>query len=298
MKPTLLILAAGMGSRYGGLKQMDELGPNGEAIIDYSIYDAINAGFGKIVFVIRESFAKEFKEIFNAKFADKIELDYVYQELTMIPEGVEFPEGREKPWGTSHAVQVADQSINEPFAVINADDFYGRDAFEKLAKFLSSEVKENYFSMVGYGVMNTLSDNGTVSRGVCEVDADNMLTGVVERHEIEAANGTPSYGDQNGRTQMAPNTMVSMNMWGFHSSYFNYSKEAFVEFIKANSANLKSEFYIPTVVNDLIEKKEISLKVLESKDKWFGVTYKEDKESVVAKLKALHENGTYPEKLQ
>jgi dTDP-glucose pyrophosphorylase len=298
MKPTLLILAAGMGSRYGGLKQMDELGPNGEAIIDYSIYDAINAGFGKIVFVIRESFAEQFKEIFNARFGDKIALEYVYQELTNVPEGVTVPEGREKPWGTSHAVQVADEAINEPFAVINADDFYGRDAFEKLAKFLTEDVTEDYYSMIGYNLMNTLSDNGTVSRGVCEVDGENLLTGVVERHNIQAIDGVCSFEDENGKTQMKDETFVSMNMWGFPKSYFKHSKDGFVEFCKANSGNLKSEFYIPTVINDLIAEDKIKLKVLESKDKWFGVTYKEDKDSVVAKLKALHDNGTYPENLK
>ena len=298
MKPTLLILAAGMGSRYGGLKQMDKLGPNGESIIDYSIYDAIQAGFGKIVFVIRESFADAFKEVFEPKFSHLIKLEYAFQELHMVPEGVEFNPEREKPWGTSHAVHVAKDVINEPFAVINADDFYGADAFKTMAGYLSNLKDENDYCMVGYELGKTLSDHGYVSRGCCQTDAEGNLATIEERTHIEKMDGKIIYTlDDDSKKEMTADTIVSMNMWGFHQSYMQRSEDMFVDFIKANYDKLKAEFYIPTVVDNLITSGTIKLKVLTSSAEWFGVTYKEDKPFVMDKLQKLADNGDYPENL-
>ncbi len=295
MKPTLLILAAGMGSRYGGLKQMDELGPSGESIIDYSIYDAIQAGFGKIVFVIRESFADDFKKAFEPKFSHLIKLEYAYQELHMVPAGVEFNKDREKPWGTSHAVHVAKDVINEPFAVINADDFYGADAFKVLADYLSNLKDENDYCMVGYELGKTLSEHGYVSRGCCIANEEGNLVSIDERTHIERKDGEIVYTLADDSEQnMTADTIVSMNMWGFHQSYMQRSEDMFVDFIKANFDKLKAEFYIPTVVDTLINDETIKLKVLHSPDEWFGVTYKEDKEFVMAKLQKLADEKKYP----
>lgn len=298
-KPTLFVLAAGMGSRYGGLKQLDGLGPNGETIMDYSIYDAIKAGFGKIVFVIRSNFEKEFREVVVNKFINLIEIEIVFQEINKVPDDYPYNSKREKPWGTNHAVLMGKDVINEAFAVINADDFYGQESFAILADFLRSVSNEkNKYCMIGYHVGNTLSESGSVSRGVCTVDNDNNLISVVERTQIEEKSGSIFYTDQEGNeVTLQANTPVSMNMWGFTPDYFDYSLEAFKNFLKENGDNLKSEFYIPTVVNDLIVAKKINCKVLNTSSMWFGVTYAEDRPQVVLKINELIRKGIYPEKL-
>ena len=299
VKPTLLVLAAGMGSRYGSLKQMDGVGPNGEAIIDYSVYDAIRAGFGKVVFVIRHSFAQDFCEVFNAeRFGHKIEVEYVFQELDKLPEGFTLPEGREKPWGTNHAVMMAADVIKEPFAAINADDFYGRNSYEVIAGFLSQlEGTEGRYCMVGYEVSKTLSENGTVSRGVCTVDAEGNLTSMVERTQIERVNGTILFHDGGADEPLAENTPVSMNFFGFTPDYFRHSESFFKEFLSENIDNLKSEFYIPRMVNKVINDGTATMKVLSTRADWFGVTYKEDKPQLVAKIEELITAGVYPRNL-
>lgn len=299
MKPTLFVLAAGMGSRYGGLKQLDGLGPNGETIMDYSIYDAIKAGFGKIVFVIRTSFEKDFKTVVVDKFKDLIDTDIVFQEINKVPEGSTYTAEREKPWGTNHAVLMGKDAINEPFAVINADDFYGQESFAILADFLRSvEGKQNEYCMIGYRVGNTLSESGSVSRGVCVVDENNLLQNVVERTSIEEKGGKINFLDENGdEVSIEPNTPVSMNMWGFTPDYFQYSEEYFKEFLAENGQKLKSEFYIPLAVNNLIVNKKATCKVLDTPSKWFGVTYAEDRSQVVLKINELVRKGIYPEKL-
>lgn len=299
-KPTLLVLAAGMGSRYGSLKQMDGVGPNGEAIIDYSVYDAIRAGFGKVVFVIRHSFADDFTAIFNEKrFGGKIAVEYVYQELDYLPEGFSVPEGRVKPWGTNHAVMMAAEAVHEPFAVINADDFYGENAYKVIGSYLSGLAgSENHYCMVGYEVNKTLSENGTVSRGVCTVDGDNFLMSMVERTQIErVADGTILFHDGGADEPLAENTPVSMNLFGFTPDYFNYSKEYFIGFLKENSANIKAEFFIPLMANHLIGNGIAKMKVLSTTAQWFGVTYKEDRPALVAKIEQLIEQGVYPRNL-
>jgi UTP-glucose-1-phosphate uridylyltransferase len=300
MKPTLLILAAGMGSRYGGLKQVDPVGPSGEAIIDYSIYDAIRAGFGKVVFVIRESFADAFKETFSKKLAGKIEVEYVYQELDNIPKGIEIGAERQKPWGTGHAVLVAKDVIKEPFVVINADDFYGSSSYQLTADFLQQKENTNLpeYCMVGYELQYTLSDHGFVSRGVCVTNDEDYLESVVERTSIEKINGeiVSKLADDKFLT-LTGEEVVSMNLWGFQPSYFEFLEKHFTAFIEANSSDPKAEFYIPSVVNDLINNQQAKLKVLKSKDLWFGVTYKEDKELAIENINQLIQKGTYPEKL-
>lgn len=293
MKPTLFVLAAGMGSRYGGLKQLDGVGPNGEPIMDYSIYDAVNAGFGKLVFVIRKTFEKDFREKIVKKYEKKIPVQLVFQELDSLPEG------REKPWGTNHAVMMGKNVIREPFAVINADDFYGRESFKVLADFLSQQSENtNQYCMVGYRVGNTLSESGTVARGVCETDENDHLTGVVERTQVMRVDGKVCYKDENGAwIAIADNTPVSMNMWGFTPDYFQYSDKAFIQFLTENADNLKSEYYIPLVVNNLIVSNTASVKVLDTPSKWFGVTYAEDRPEVVTKLQKLADDGVYPSPL-
>ncbi|HEY5591735.1 MAG TPA: nucleotidyltransferase [Paludibacter sp.] len=299
MKPTLFVLAAGMGSRYGGLKQLDGLGPNGETIMDYSIYDAIKAGFGKVVFVIRTSFEKDFKSVVVDKFKDLIDTDIVFQEINNVPEGSTYTTEREKPWGTNHAVLMGKDAIHEPFAVINADDFYGQESFAILADFLRSvEGKQNEYCMIGYRVGNTLSESGSVSRGVCVVDENNLLQNVVERTSIEEKGGKINFLDENGEeVSIDPNTPVSMNMWGFTPDYFKYSEEYFKEFLAENGQKLKSEFYIPLAVNNLIVQHKATCKVLDTPSKWFGVTYAEDRSQVVLKINELVRKGVYPEKL-
>ena len=299
MKPTLFVLAAGMGSRYGGLKQLDGLGPNGETIMDYSVYDAIKAGFGKIVFVIRPSFEKDFRDIVLKKFDNLIDVDVVFQEITNVPEGSTYNPDREKPWGTNHAVLMGKDAIKEPFAVINADDFYGQESFAILADFLRSvEGKKNEYCMVGYRVGNTLSESGAVSRGVCVADENDLLLNVVERTHIEEKSGAIIYLDEKGEeVTIAPTTPVSMNMWGFTPDYFDYSLDFFKEFLAENGQQLKSEFYIPLAVNNLIVKGQVSCKVLDTPSKWFGVTYAEDRPQVVMKINELVRKGKYPKKL-
>ena len=300
MKPTLLLLAAGMGSRYGGLKQLDGLGPNGETIMDYSIYDAIQAGFGKIVFVIRKDFEDQFREKILSKYEGHIPAELCFQALDDLPEGFSVPEGREKPWGTNHAVLMGKDVIKEPFAVINADDFYGRDSFAVLGKYLSElpEGSKNKYSMVGFRVGNTLSESGSVARGVCSANEEGNLTTVVERTEIMRINGVVSYKDENGEwVGIEDNTPVSMNMWGFTPDYFKYSEDYFTEFLDANKDNLKAEYFIPLMVNKLINENTATVKVLDTTSKWFGVTYAADRQSVVDKIQALVDAGEYPSKL-
>ena len=298
-KPTLVVLAAGMGSRYGSLKQMDGVGPNGEAIIDYSVYDAIRAGFGKVVFVIRHSFAQDFCEVFNAeRFGGRIEVEYVFQELDNLPEGFTLPAERQKPWGTNHAVMMGAEVIDTPFAVINADDFYGRDAYAVIGSYLSQLVgSEGKYCMVGYEVSKTLSENGTVSRGVCTVDAEGNLQGMVERTKIERVDGTIVFHDLGTDEPLAENTPVSMNLFGFTPDYFAHSEAYFKEFLKENIDNLKSEFFIPLMVNKVINEGIASMRVLQTSAKWFGVTYKEDKPQLMQKIEELIAQGEYPRNL-
>ena len=300
MKPTLLVLAAGMGSRYGSLKQMDGIGPNNEAIIDYSIYDAIRAGFGRVVFVIRHSFEKEFREVFSPeRFKGRIAVDFVFQELDSLPEGYAVPEGREKPWGTNHAVMMGASVIkDEPFAVINADDFYGAEAYEGMAKYLTSLAGgENRYCMMGYKIHNTLSEHGSVSRGICTMDSKGNLADMVERTKIFKAGDRIYYQDETGDHDLPADSLVSMNMFGFTPDYFRYSAEYFPKFLTENATNLKAEFFIPLMVNKLIKEGTATMKVLSSDAKWFGVTYKEDKPAVMAKLNELIASGKYPENL-
>ena len=299
MKPTLFVLAAGMGSRYGGLKQLDGLGPNGETIMDYSIYDAIRAGFGKVVFVIRKDFEDDFREIVLEKYKNHIPTELVFQNIDDLPEGFSCPKDRVKPWGTNHAVLMGKPVINEPFAVINADDFYGRDSFEVLAKELKQmDGDKNEYCMVGYRVGNTLSDSGSVARGVCETNKEGYLTTVVERTAIERIDGKVQFKDENGKmVAIDDNTPVSMNMWGFTPDYFGHSEDYFIGFLKTDIDNPKAEFFIPIVVNELIQKEIAKVKVLDTVSKWFGVTYADDRQGVVDKIQALIDAGEYPEKL-
>lgn len=303
MKPTLFLLAAGMGSRYGGLKQLDGLGPNGETIMDYSIYDAIQAGFGKLVFVIRKDFEKDFRDKIISKYEGHIPCELVFQSLDDLPEGFKCPEGRVKPWGTNHAVLMGKDVIKEPFCVINCDDFYNRDAFMAVGKFLSElpEGSKNRYAMVGFRIGNTLSENGSVARGICGKDAEGNLTDVVERTEIMRVNDVISYKDENGEWQPVggENVPVSMNMWGFTPDYFAYSEAYFKEFLSdpKNMENLKAEFFIPLMVDKLINEGTATVKVLDTTSKWFGVTYAADRDAVVAKIQSLIDAGVYPAKL-
>ena len=299
MKPTLFVLAAGLGSRYGGLKQLDGVGPSGETIMEYSVYDAIRAGFGKVVFVIRHSFDDAFRDFVNSRFADKIEVVTVYQELTYLPEGYAPAPEREKPWGTNHAVLMAKGTINEPFCVINADDFYGREAFELMSAFLQTiEGKTNVYSMLGYRIENTLSENGSVARGVGEVDSEGYLTGIVERTHIEKFPEGIKYKDAEGEWHdISRGTPVSMNAWGFTPDYFNHSERYFKSFLDERGKELKSEFFIPLLVNQLIREGTSTVKVLDTVSPWFGVTYKEDKPKVMEKIAQFVKENIYPDNL-
>ncbi|MGL4781313.1 MAG: nucleotidyltransferase [Bacteroidales bacterium] len=299
MKPTLFVLAAGMGSRYGGLKQLDGLGPHGETIMDYSIYDAVRAGFGKVVFVIRHSFEQDFKTKIVKKYESVIPVDVVFQELEYLPEGFTLNPERVKPWGTNHAVLMGKDVIKEPFAVINADDFYGRESFQILADYLKEMAgKTNQYCMIGYRVGNTLSESGAVARGVSATDSEGYLTEVVERTHIERVDGQVQYKDEQGTfVSISDNTPVSMNMWGFTPDYFDYSEKDFVQFLTENADNLKAEYFIPLMVNKLVQNNTIKLKVLDTPSKWFGVTYAADRDAVVAKINALIAAGEYPEQL-
>ena len=298
MKPTLLILAAGMASRYGSMKQTDAFGPHGETIIDYSIYDAIRAGFGKVSFIIREEFLESFKGIFEPKLAGKIETDYVFQSYDLSPFGIDKTIERQKPWGTGHAVLAAQNQINEPFCVINADDFYGFDAFEKMSLFLRNDVKDDYYSLMGYEVDKTLSDYGSVSRGICKVNSDGNLEEINERTKVYTKDREIVYEDDNGNTNpLDKDARASMNFWGFTPAIFKQSEAMFKRFVEANENNPKAEFFIPLMAEELVKTGEAKFKVIPTSSKWFGVTYKEDKPIVMKSLADLLANGSYPENL-
>ena len=299
MQPTLLVLAAGMGSRYGGLKQVDPVGPNGETIIDYSIYDAIRAGFGKVVFVIRHDIEQAFREAVSSRFTGRIPIEYAYQELDKIPKGFAVPPGRTKPWGTGHAILMAEELIREPFSMINADDFYGADSFRNLCNHLkTTRVDSNDYSMVGFTLRNTLSEHGSVTRGVGRVEAGNFLQHVVEMANIEKAGNGARYTDAQGTAHsLTGDEIVSMNMWGFTPTLFGHLREEFVKFLGKHGREAKSEFLIPTVVNTLVDEKRARVKVLPTKSTWSGVTYKEDRPKVIESVRTLIRRGEYPEKL-
>jgi len=297
MKPTLIVLAAGMGSRYGSLKQLDGVGPQGETIIDYAVFDAIKAGYGKIVFIIRDSFVEEFKSKISSKFQERIKVEFAFQAIDSPINGIdEFPE-RSKPWGTAHAVLVARDLVNEPFAVVNADDFYGREALKILSDFLVNQANESHFAMVGYRLDKTLSDNGSVSRGICEMNEQGVLTTVVERTQIEKIENRIYFSEGNTKLELAEDNLVSMNLWGFHPSIFDAMEKQFVDFVKNNSDNPKAEFFIPLVVNNLISNAKASVQVLPTNSQWFGVTYKEDKPLVQKAMMEMTLNGIYPDGL-
>lgn len=299
MKPTLLVLAAGMGSRYGGLKQLDGVGPSGQTIMDYSIYDAIRSGFGRVVFVIRHDFEQDFRDKILSKYEGKIPVDLVFQSIDALPEGYSVPEGRQKPWGTNHAVLMSADTIREPFAVINADDFYGRDAFEVIARELTRENrKPGEYCMVGFRVGNTMTENGSVSRGVCTAKDGNLAT-VVERTAIAYdKDHRITFTDEEGKTQhLEPDVPVSMNFWGLTPDYFDFSKREFRRFLDKYIEKPKSEFFIPSVIDKLIRGGEATVRLLDTNAEWFGVTYPEDRQAVVDKLAHLHATGEYPEKM-
>lgn len=299
MKPTLLILAAGMGSRYGSLKQIDKFGPAGEAIIEYSIYDAIRAGFGKVVFVIRAEIEDDFRAFFEPKLSGKVETAYAFQELDNLPQGVSLPANRQKPWGTAHAVMVAKTLIGEPFAVINADDFYGQQAYEVLATFLKNTKNESEaYGMVGYKLENTLSDYGSVSRGICTTDENSLLTSIVEHTKVARQAGGNIVGNEKNQQQLLrADHIASMNMMGFSPLFFTHCERYFAEFVARELHNPTAEFYLPYVVNQLINTKTSTMRVLPTNAKWFGVTYKEDKKTATQKIAELVKSGVYPNNL-
>lgn len=299
MKPTLLVLAAGMGSRYGGLKQIDPMGPAGETVLDYSVYDAIRAGFGRVVFVIREDFAAAFQQGIGSRFADRIEVDYAYQQLSDLPTGFTVPPTRVKPWGTGHAIRAARHLISGPFAVINADDLYGRDSYVQAAQFLSKSAAETeiaHYAMVGYPLLNTLSAHGDVNRGICTLNADGLLTGVEEYVKIQRAADGQIWGDSlNGtRATLAADTLVSMNFWAFSAGFFERLEVDFIKFLEQSGHLEKSEYYIPSVVDTLIHAGHADCQVLATDSRWFGVTYPDDKAHVVTALHFMIEAGEYP----
>lgn len=295
-KLTLLVLAAGIGSRYGGIKQIDGFGPNGETIMDYSLFDAIRAGFTKVVFIVREEILEVVKEKFAPKAKGKIDIDFVVQpQNKFIPKEYQNPE-RVKPWGTGHAILCARHVINEPFVVINADDFYGKDAFSSIADFFSGDTGGAH-AMVGYTLKNVLSEHGSVSRGVGETDANGYLKSVVERTTIVVENGKIISKENNGDVELSPNAPTSMNFWGFHPNVFDLSAIMFDDFVEKNYKNIKAEFFIPLIVNGMIQENKGKVKVLEGGNIWFGVTYKEDKEAVSQKIRELVDKGLYPKKL-
>jgi len=290
-QPTLALLAAGMGSRYGGLKQVDPVGPSGETLLDYSIYDALRAGFGKIVFIIRHDIEQQFREVVGNRFAGRVPVEYAFQELNDLPAGFSVPEGRSKPWGTTQAVIAAESVVKEPFAVLNADDFYGRESFEAVAQHFSSG--SNDLGMVGFQLKNTLSDHGTVARGICGVGSDGYLTSVEEFTKIEKT----ASGAREGERTFSGDELVSMNFWGFQPTIFKDLRESFAAFLQRSGTELKSECYIPATVNELMAAGKVRVKMLSSRSPWFGVTYKEDKPRVVESIARLVEQGVYPSKL-
>lgn len=297
MKPTLLILAAGIGSRYGGLKQVDGMGPGGESILEFSVYDALQAGFGKVVFVIRKDIEDAFHEKVGRKLNGHIAVEYAFQELTTGLDWLAEKPRRERPWGTGHAILSAKANLNEPFVAINADDFYGAEAFHTIGKFLQKDSNPARYGMVAYRLANTLSENGAVSRGVCSVSADGLLTGVTERTKIERFPDGIHFSDESGRWPLAADTPVSMNFWGFHPTVLQEIEDQFRAFVLKNKDNPKSEFYIPSVVNSLIETGKVRVKVMNSDSQWYGVTYTDDKETVQGALKRMVEEGKYPKGL-
>ncbi len=300
MQPTLLILAAGMGSRYGGLKQLEPMGPSGETVLDYSVYDAIRAGFGKVVFVIRRDFADAFKEAVGNKFEGRIDVAYAYQELSDLPEGFSLPEGREKPWGTAHAVRAARHDIDTPFAVINADDFYGQEAYKQLTDYFSNSNNEPELRtcMVGYRLENTLSEHGSVNRGLCIVN-DGSLQGVEEHTVIAKGEDGVIRGSNltNQRVNLNADDIVSMNFWGFSPALFATLEAHFIDFLQAHGSEAKSECYIPTVIDDLIKSEQTDCAVIETSGSWFGVTYPDDKPFVQESIQTLIASGEYPKEL-
>ena len=297
MKPTLIILAAGMGSRYGGLKQLDEVGLAGEAIMDYSIFDAIKAGFGKVVFVIRRDFEAEFKEKIAKRWEGKVEIAFAFQDMdAFVPQHADQVE-RQKPWGTAHAILVAKDVVSEPFVAINADDYYGFSGFKKMADFLSTHCTPDHYSMVGYVLENTLSENGAVSRGVCSMDEHHVLQTVTECTGITSTEDGVSYDGENGRTALDGTALVSMNIWGFHPTLFDLLENEFAAFVAANTANPKAEFYISTFANKLINDGTCKFTVLPNNEKWYGVTYREDKPVVQQAFSEMTKAGKYPSPL-
>lgn len=304
MKPTLLILAAGMGSRYGGIKQLDQFGPHGETIIDYSLHDAIQAGFGKVVFIIRQELRADFETIFLPKLAGKIEVDFAIQSLFSYVPADLGPVQRTKPWGTGHAMLCAKEHTQTPFAVINADDFYGAEAFQVMGDFLRTDTNDTLHAMVGYEVKNTLSEFGSVSRGVCAADDNHNLTSVIERTKIyrkpadnEGEEGIIVYEEADGLTPLEPNAPVSMNFWGFKTGVFDHTQRQFEVYARANVDNPKAEFFIPTIMMQLIQTHEGACRVFRSQSEWFGVTYPEDKPTVKKSFQRLHDSGAYPDQL-
>lgn len=298
MKPTLLVLAAGMGTRYGGNKQLDEVGPSGETIIDYSIYDAIRAGFGKIVFVIRHDIEEQVKERFVERLQEKIEVDYVFQEITNLPEGVKVSPERQKPWGTSHAILVTRDKIKEPFGVINADDYYGFESFKILKDFLVNDKDPVSYCIVGYKLGNTLSEHGHVNRGICQAGEDGILKKIVETRQIEKTKDGASAPGPDGKTlHFTGNEIVSMNLWGFKPSCYDFLGKEFRNFIDKHGMDPKSELDIPTSVDKFVKNGEIKIKVLMSNERWFGVTYREDKPLVVESIKKMIRRGIYPARI-
>lgn len=299
MKPTLLVLAAGMGSRYGSLKQLDGVGPNGETIMDYSVYDAVRAGFGKVVFVIRHSFEAEFRKQIVSKYENHVPVEVVFQEIDSVPQGIVYDKERVKPWGTNHAVLMAKDVIDTPFAVINSDDFYGRESYQLLADFLTNVTGQvGRYCMIGYHISNTLSESGAVNRGICSVNEQKLLTSVVERTKIECESGVIQYPLEHGGYETIPNaSLVSMNMWGFTPDYFAFSEKSFAKFLTERGMEPKSEYYIPTVVDELISNNQATCEVIDTPAKWFGVTYAEDRPQVVLQISKLIREGVYPQQL-
>lgn len=302
MEPTLLVLAAGMGSRYGGLKQMDPMGPNGETVLDYSVYDAIRAGFKRVVFIIREDFAEAFRDGVGARFAGKIDVDYVFQKLDDLPDGFSVPEGRDKPWGTTHAIRAARHTVDGPFAVINADDFYGSDSYQRIATYFKESADStdgiSHYGMVGYDITKTLSDHGDVNRGICKDEAG-FLKDVAEVTEIKREDDGKIYGNslEGNRHEVSESAVASMNFWGFGHEFFAQIEDHFIEFLKERGTEMKSECYIPTLVDELIGSGKADCKVLETTSSWFGVTYPDDKPFVVENIQKLIDAGDYPSPL-
>jgi UTP-glucose-1-phosphate uridylyltransferase len=295
-QPALLVLAAGMGSRYGGLKQIDPVGPAGETIIDYSIYDAIRAGFGSLIFVIRRDIERAFKETIGRRFEDKVAVDYVFQELDKLPPGFSVPSSRSKPWGTAHAILIGAEAVSTPFAVVNADDFYGRASYQVLVQHLTSPEPDP--AMVGFVLENTLSEFGSVSRGVCKTSFDSYLESVVELTRIEPSEKGIRYKDATGQAHpLSGKELVSLNMWGFTPSIFRSLREHFASFLAAHGQDPKAEFFIPSVINELVNQRESKVKVLRTPASWFGITYKEDRPRVVESIRNLVSSGEYPNPL-